>query len=97
MGIGVLAQPQMAVRFMTVKSRRELNRAVGVGGFFILMLPGVAYTVGTLSNVYFYHHEELRGKVVSVDPEKTLVKFLPEGTSDQMEPLSIPLGQGQRG
>jgi solute:Na+ symporter, SSS family len=31
-GIGVLAQPQLAVRFMTVKSKRELNRAVGVGG-----------------------------------------------------------------
>ena len=30
-GIGVLAQPQLVVRFMTVKSRRELNRALGPG------------------------------------------------------------------
>jgi Na+/proline symporter len=29
-GIGVLAQPQLVVRFMTVKSKRELNRAVVV-------------------------------------------------------------------
>jgi SSS family solute:Na+ symporter len=53
-GIGVLAQPQLAVRFMTVKSGRELNRAVMVGGLFILAIPGVAYTVGALSNVYFW-------------------------------------------
>ena len=33
-GIGVLAQPQLAVRFMTVKSDRELNRAVPIGGIF---------------------------------------------------------------
>lgn len=52
-GIGVLAQPQLAVRFMTVKSKRELNRAVLVGGIFILLMTGVAFVVGALSNVYF--------------------------------------------
>ena len=30
-GIGVLAQPQLVVRFMTVKSDRELNRGVIIG------------------------------------------------------------------
>lgn len=59
-GIGVLAQPQLAVRFMTVKSGRELNRAVVSGGVFILMMTGVAFTVGALSNVYFF---ESTGKV----------------------------------
>ena len=53
-GIGVLAQPQLAVRFMTVKDDKALNRAVLVGGPFILMMTGVAFTVGALSNVYFY-------------------------------------------
>jgi SSS family solute:Na+ symporter len=53
-GIGVLAQPQLAVRFMTVKDTRSLNRAVLVGGPFILMMTGVAFTVGALTNVYFY-------------------------------------------
>ncbi|MDI6643715.1 MAG: sodium:solute symporter family protein [Methanobacteriaceae archaeon] len=52
-GLGVLAQPQLAVRFMTVKSNRELNRAVLIGGLFILIIPGTAYIVGALSNVYF--------------------------------------------
>lgn len=52
-GIGVLAQPQLAVRYMTVKSPRELDRAVAIGGVFILMMTGVAFTVGALSNLYF--------------------------------------------
>jgi SSS family solute:Na+ symporter len=53
-GIGVLAQPQLAVRFMTVKSDRELHRAVLFGGVFILMMTGVAFVVGALSNVVFF-------------------------------------------
>jgi SSS family solute:Na+ symporter len=52
-GIGVLAQPQLAVRYMTVASSRDLYRALGVGGVFILFMTGVAFTVGALSNVYF--------------------------------------------
>ncbi|MFA7485399.1 MAG: sodium:solute symporter family protein [Phycisphaerae bacterium] len=64
-GIGVLAQPQLAVRFMTVKSKRELNRAVLIGGIFILIMTGVAFTVGSLSNVYFYNHEVITGNIVS--------------------------------
>jgi Na+/proline symporter len=56
-GIGVLAQPQLAVRFMTVKSTRELNRAILVGGVFILLMTGVAFVVGNLSNVWFAQPE----------------------------------------
>jgi solute:Na+ symporter, SSS family len=53
-GIGVLAMPQLSVRFMTVKSNRELNRGVLVGGIFIIMMTGVAFVTGALSNVYFH-------------------------------------------
>ena len=53
-GIGVLSQPQLAVRFMTVKSNRELNRAVLIGGIFIFLMTGTAFIVGALSNVYFF-------------------------------------------
>lgn len=53
-GIGVLAQPQLAVRFMTVKDNKQLNRAVLIGGIFILMMTGVAFLVGGLSNVFFF-------------------------------------------
>ncbi len=71
-GIGVLAQPQLAVRFMTVKSKRELNRAVGIGGVFILFMTGVAFAVGALSNAYFVKHgNPLSGRVIKqINPEK---------------------------
>ncbi len=52
-GIGVLAQPPLLVRFMTVKSDKELNRSVLIGGIFIAIMPATAYIVGALSNVYF--------------------------------------------
>ncbi len=73
-GIGVLAQPQLIVRFMTVKSKRELNRAVAVGGVFILIMTGVAFTVGSLSNAYFARFGPvMTGKVAKVlDQEKGL-------------------------
>lgn len=64
-GIGVLAQPQLVVRFLTVKSKRELNRAMAIGGTFILLMTGVAFTVGALSNVYFARHEVVRGHLGS--------------------------------
>jgi SSS family solute:Na+ symporter len=64
-GIGVLAQPQLALRFMTVKSKRELNRAVPTGGIFILAMTGIAFTVGALSNVYFNKQgDPLTGRVI---------------------------------
>ena len=53
-GIGVLAQPQLAVRFMTVKSNKQLNQGVLIGGIFILLMTGVAFIVGALSNLYFF-------------------------------------------
>jgi SSS family solute:Na+ symporter len=71
-GIGVLAQPQLVVRFMTVKSKRQLHRAAVVGGIFILMMTGVAFTVGALSNVYFSKHEKIVGTIISTT-EKAMV------------------------
>ncbi|MDW5563795.1 MAG: sodium:solute symporter family protein [Methanomassiliicoccus sp.] len=52
-GIGVLAQPQLVVRFMTAKDSKALNQAIPIGALFILLTTGVAYTVGPLTNVYF--------------------------------------------
>lgn len=57
-GIGVLAQPQLVVRFMTVKSKRELNRAVLIGGLFIFVTMGVIYIVGALTNAWYYEFNE---------------------------------------
>ena len=56
-GIGVLAQPQLVVRFMTVKSDKELNRAILIGCIFIFVTTGFIYTVGALSNLYFIQED----------------------------------------
>jgi len=58
-GIGVLAQPQLIVRFMTIRSNRELNRATLVGGIFIIMMTGVAFVVGSLSNAVYQQEPEV--------------------------------------
>jgi SSS family solute:Na+ symporter len=78
-GIGVLAQPQLVVRFMTAKDNRSLNRAVLIGGPFILMMTGVAFTVGALTNVYFYQH----GGQIAIDAAG--------GNVDAVMPLFINL------
>lgn len=76
-GIGVLAQPQLVVRFMTVKSGKELNRAIPVGGVFILMMTGVAFVVGALSNVYFHEQGEGIALVAAgMDVEKIIPMYL---------------------
>ncbi|OPX62148.1 MAG: sodium/panthothenate symporter [Methanomassiliicoccales archaeon PtaB.Bin215] len=72
-GIGVLAQPQLAVRFMTAKDGKALNRAIPVGVVFILITTGVAYTMGALTNVYFYEKfgkisTEMTGNVDNIIP-----------------------------
>ena len=53
-GIGALTQPQLAVRFMSAKSDKDLNKSLLIGSVFMIAIVGSAYTVGALSNVYFY-------------------------------------------
>ena len=76
-GIGVLAQPQLVVRYMTVRSNKELNRALVIGGLFILATVGTAFTVGALSNVYF------------VAETGKLAIQIAEGNSDKVIPAFI--------
>lgn len=57
-GIGVLAQPQLIVRFMTVKSKQELNRAVLIGGLFIISMTGIVFIVGSLTNAWYFEFNE---------------------------------------
>ena len=91
-GIGVLAQPQLIVRFMTVKSKQSLNRAVAAGGVFILFMTGVAFTVGALSNVYFAQHERIECRIVDeavpLDPGpdgKGKLALLPADASNEVK------------
>lgn len=81
-GVGVLAQPQLIVRYMTVKSNQEINRAVTIGGLFIMAMTGTAFVVGALSNVYFVHSSGkialamVGGNVDAVIP-KFIADFMP--------------------
>ena len=76
-GIGVLAQPQLAVRLMTVKSDRDLDKAVPVGAFFIFVMVGTSFIVGALSNAYFL--ENLGKPSIAVaggNVDKIIPKFI---------------------
>ncbi len=76
-GLGVLAQPQLLVRFMTVKSGKELNRAVGIGSLFILLVVGSAYITGALSNVYFFKDSgQLAMQAAGNNPDVIIATFL---------------------
>ncbi len=73
-GIGVLAQPQLALRFMTVPSDRSLNRATLFGGVFILLMTGIAFTVGALSNAVF---NDMFGSISIVMAKGNMDKIIP--------------------
>jgi len=49
-GIGVLAQPQLIVRYLSAKSEKALRRAIPYGGIFILLMTFTAFSVGPLCN-----------------------------------------------
>lgn len=84
-GIGVLAQPQLVVRYMTVRSNRELNRAVFIGGIFILVAVGVSFIIGALSNVYFYHLDPAtKGKISLLAANKNVAEIIPMYISHAM-------------
>jgi len=73
-GIGVLAQPQLVVRFLTAKDDSSIRRALIVGGPSILVMTGAAFTIGPLTNVWFMREtgmlavEAAGGNVDSVIP-----------------------------
>ncbi|MGL4669971.1 MAG: sodium:solute symporter family protein [Methanobacteriaceae archaeon] len=76
-GIGVLVQPQLIVRFMTVNSDKELNRGVLMGGIFIAVMTTTAFIVGALSNAYFFQTlNQVSIDVVSGNIDKIIPAFI---------------------
>ncbi|WP_321315512.1 sodium:solute symporter family protein [Halarcobacter sp.] len=73
-GIGVLAQPQLIVRFMTVKSKKELNRAVLIGGLFIVCMTGIIFVVGSLTNAWYF---EFNGGKNALQSAGSIGKVIP--------------------
>jgi len=72
-GIGCLAQPQLVVRFMTVKSSKQLNRGVFIGCLFLIITVGAIYHAGALSNLFFLKTEG----AVATEVVKDIDKFIP--------------------
>jgi SSS family solute:Na+ symporter len=87
-GIGVLAQPQLSVRFLTAKDSKSLNRAIMVGGPFLLMMTGVAFTVGPLTNVWFWNKT---GKVAYVAAGNNADNIIPLFINNAMPDLFVVL------
>jgi SSS family solute:Na+ symporter len=90
-GIGVLAQPQLAVRFMTVRSRRELDRAVPIGAVFIMLMTGTPFIVGSLSNAWFAQHGPvLHGQVeeiINAEQDRALVALMRQTEAGDWTPV----------
>ncbi len=84
-GIGVLAQPQLIVRYLSVKGPKQLNQAVLIGGIFILASTGVAFTVGALSNVFFHQTQGVISIAAVVNP------LTGQANVDQIIPLFVSL------
>lgn len=87
-GIGVLAQPQLILRFLTVPNKRALNRAVLTGGVCIFLFTGTAFMVGPLTNVYFY---ETLGKISIVVAKGNTDMIIPTFINSIMPPAYIYL------
>ncbi|MFZ5632490.1 MAG: sodium:solute symporter family protein [Bacillota bacterium] len=87
-GIGVLAQPQLVLRFLTVPSKMALNRAVLTGGVCIFLFTGTAFMVGPLTNVYF--HDTL-GKISIVVAKGNTDLIIPTFINSIMPPAYIYL------
>jgi solute:Na+ symporter, SSS family len=79
-GIGVLAQPQLVVRFMTVKSNKELNRAILIGTLFIFVCTGFIFTIGPLSNIFFMQNDGKMAMALVGDVDKIIPVFIKAST-----------------
>lgn len=86
-GIGCLAQPQLAVRFMTVESTRQLNRGVFIGCLFLIVTVGAIYHAGALSNIFFYQTEGKVATEVVKDIDKIIPYFIDKSMPDWFSAL----------
>jgi SSS family solute:Na+ symporter len=77
-GIGAISQPQLAVRFMSAKDDRSLNRSLIIGSIFMLVIVGSAYTVGPLSNVFFFERFGEISIVYESNPDMIIPTYVRE-------------------
>lgn len=73
-GIGVLAQPQLVVRYLTAKDERALRLAIPYGAIFILLMTFTAFCIGPLCNVFMVNN----GMTYPGSPDKVLPMVVSE-------------------
>jgi SSS family solute:Na+ symporter len=76
-GIGVLAQPQLIIRYLTAKNEKALRRAIPYGGVFILLMTFTAFSIGPLCNVLMVQHDityptKIVGGVAVANPDAVI-------------------------
>ncbi|MDG1914089.1 MAG: sodium/proline symporter [Crocinitomix sp.] len=57
-GLGFLGSPQVYVRFMSIKSEKEIDKGKWVALVFTLLTDAAAVTIGILARIYFTSHGE---------------------------------------
>ena len=75
-GIGCLAQPQLAVRFMMVDSDKQISRGVMIGCVFIFFTVGTVYHIGPLTNLYFLKTDGMLASQMTSDLDKIIPLFI---------------------
>ena len=52
-GLGFLGSPQVYVRFMSIKDKKEIDKGKWVAVLFTLLTDAAAVTIGILARIYF--------------------------------------------
>ena len=76
-GIGVLAQPQLIIRYLTAKNEKALRLAIPYGGIFILIMTFTAFSIGPLCNVLMVNNgimypTKIVNGVVTANPDAVI-------------------------
>ena len=86
-GIGCLAQPQLAVRFMMVDSDKQISRGVMIGCIFIFFTVGTVYHIGPLTNLYFLKTDGMLSSQMTPDLDKIIPLFISRALPDWFSAL----------
>lgn len=80
-GLGFLGSPQVYVRFMSIKSEKEIDKGKWVALLFTLLTDAAAVTIGILARIYFTQKNQDPELILGNDGEKVLSlithEFLP--------------------
>ncbi|MFT5777311.1 MAG: sodium/proline symporter, partial [Crocinitomicaceae bacterium] len=71
-GLGFLGSPQVYVRFMSIKSEREIDKGKWVALVFTLLTDAAAVTIGILARIYFTKEGQDPEAILGNDGENVL-------------------------